>query len=179
DQNVDRPERGEDVVLHLLHGSRIADVTDDRAGARAELLHLLRHDAEVFGLAILRRRRPVAVVNGDVGAELGKPLRHRSAKAATRSGHNCDFSAELLHPPLTPFFLFPVAAAPLGASFLVPGRGCAAPRLFPRSRSRPLPHRASCYISPSVFMLLALRRIISSSYWISVSPSSCRSQGVR
>src|SRR5262249_25038997 len=105
DQDVDRAELGDDVVLHLLDGGGVADVADDRAGAGAELLHCLRHHAEVGGFAVLRGRGPVGVVKGNVGASPGKPLSHLAAEAAARPGYECNFSAQLLRHDSSPFVM--------------------------------------------------------------------------
>ena len=95
-QHVDRPELCLDVRPHLRDRGRIADVAGDGGGADAVFLDRLRHLAEIFGLAVFRRRGPVEVVDRDVGAELRQPLGHDAAEPAARPGHECDRPAQFL-----------------------------------------------------------------------------------
>ena len=69
-------------------------VTRDDPAAVA--LDLLGDDAEIGGLAIFRRRRPVDVVNRDIGAELGEPLGHDAPEPAARAGDEGGLAAEFL-----------------------------------------------------------------------------------
>ena len=76
----------------------------------------LGHRAEIGELAVFRRRRPVEVVDGDVGAVLGQPLGHHPAEAASRAGDEGNLAAEF---PAHLLFSIKPRAPILAALFLI------------------------------------------------------------
>jgi hypothetical protein len=76
--------------------------------------YLLRDDAEIGGLAIFGRRGPVDVVDGDIGAEFGEPLRHHPPQPTAGAGDErrlaIEFPAHAASPGLKSPIAFMLAA---------------------------------------------------------------------
>ena len=85
-----------DVRLHLLDRGLVADIAGDGDRANAKRLDLLDDHPEVGSLAVFRRRIPVEVVDGDVGAKAGEFDCDGVADAPPRARDECDLAAQFL-----------------------------------------------------------------------------------
>ena len=80
DQDVDPPELGFDLFLHLRDRRLVANVAADRRDSSAVSRDLLRDRVEVCRLAILCGPGPGQVMDRDIRAKLGQTIRHHAAE---------------------------------------------------------------------------------------------------
>src|ERR1700733_1471451 len=95
DQNIHPTQLGFDLILHLRNRRLVADVAAHRRDSSAMSGDLLRDRVEIGRLAVLGRRGPGNVMDRDIRAKLGQPLRHHAPEPSARAGDERDLAGEL------------------------------------------------------------------------------------
>src|SRR3984957_6769633 len=94
-KNIDPPELGFDLFLHLRDRRLVADVAAHRRDSSAMPCDHFRDSVEIGRLAVLGGPGPGQVMDRDVRAKLGQPLRHHAPEPAARAGDKRDLAGEL------------------------------------------------------------------------------------